>query len=377
MIYLDYASSTPVDKDVLDTYIKTASEYFANPNSNHPLGLKSKALIDSSSFHIKEMLKKTDSEIIYTSGATESNNLVIKGIAKRYKNFGHHIIISALEHNSIVASVTKLQEEGFDISILPIKKNGIVDLDELKKLIREDTILVSVTSCDSELGIVQPIEEIASLLKNYSHTYFHTDASQAIGKVKINYEDCDLITIAPHKFYGLNGFGCLIKRNNIGLAPIIDGGKSTTIYRAGTPSTADIKALEKALEKALDNLEENTKKVLEYHNYLKDKLSTYKKITFNSNDLSIPYLINFSIIGINANNIVKLLADHEIYLSSKTSCCPVETPSKLVYALTKNKGLANSSIRLSLSHLTTKSELEEFLNIFDKIYKEYESSGKI
>jgi cysteine desulfurase len=371
MIYLDYAASTPVDEDVLDVFTTTLNKFYANPNSNHLLGKKSKEKIDESTSKIKELLNKNDSEIIYTSTATEANNLAIKGIAKRYKNFGRHIIISALEHNSITSSCVKLQEEGFEISILPVKKNGVVDLENLKQLIREDTILVSVTSVDSELGVVEPIEEIAAILKDYPHIYFHTDASQVIGKTNIDFTNCDLITIAPHKFYGLNTIACLIKNKDIGLIPLIDGGKSTTIYRSGTPDVAGIASFAYALEKALKNESVNTKKVLEYKNYLVENLSKYDKVVINSNELSIPYLINFSIIGINANDFVKKMEENDIYLSSKTSCCPVETPSRLVYAVTKNKTLATSSIRLSLSYKTTKEELEEFMSVFDKIYKEF------
>ena len=210
MIYLDYAANTPVDKEVLDYYNEISLKYFGNPNSTHKLGRDAKEVIEKATDIIAKRFNVLPEEIIYTSGSTESNNMVIKGICKRYKNRGKHIILSSLEHNSIMASATSLQEEGFEIDLVPINSKGIVEVDELKKLIRDDTILVSIVAVDSELGIVQPIEEIANFLKDYSNVCFHTDATQAIGKIDIDYSNVDLITFAPHKFYGINGIGVLI-----------------------------------------------------------------------------------------------------------------------------------------------------------------------
>ena len=317
-------------------------------------------------------------EIIYTSGSSESNNLAIVGVCRRYKNRGKHIIISSLEHTSITSPVTVMQEEGFEVDVIPLTKEGIIDIEELKKLIRDDTILISITSLDSELGIRQPIEMIGSFLKqNYPNIIFHTDASQIIGKSTIDFKNVDLVTIAPHKFYGMNGFGALIKKKGITLKPIINGGKSTTVYRSGTPITASIVALDKALEIAFDNQENRLEYVTKLNKKIVDTLITYKNVHINSTDLSIPYIINFSLKGVQANTFVKLLEDNDVYASTKTSCCPIGTPSKLVYALTRDKSLSSSSIRVSLSHLTTKSEVEEFLRIFDKCYKEVNDNGKI
>ena len=188
MIYLDYAASTPVDDEVLNTFYETTKKYFANPNSHHKLGLQAKELIDKSTLKIAQNLNVLPDEIIYTSGASESNNLVIKGICERYKSKGKHILISSLEHNSIVAAATIMQELGFEVELIPINKDGLIDINKLKEMIREDTILVSVCSVDSEIGLKQPIEEIGELLKQYPNCVFHSDASQSIGKININYE---------------------------------------------------------------------------------------------------------------------------------------------------------------------------------------------
>ena len=376
MIYLDYAANSPVDKEVLDVFNEATIKYFANPNSFHRLGVEAKEAIDNASKNIAKYLGVNKDEIIYTSGASESNNLVIQGLCERYKSKGKHIIISKLEHNSIVAPAQRMQELGFEVDMVGFTKEGLVDIEELKSLIRDDTILVSITSVDSELGIRQPIEEIGKLLKKYDNLYFHTDASQVIGKDHIDFSDVDLVTIAPHKFYGINGIGLLIKKENVSLKPIIYGGKSTTIYRSGTPVTASIIALDKALELATKNLDSRIKYIKELNNYVRDYLSKNKDIVINSSINSIPNTINFSIRGVVAKDFVLALSDKDVFVSSKTSCCPDNSPSKSVYALTNDKSLANSSIRVSLSHLTTKEELDEFFEIFNETYLEFKDGKK-
>lgn len=377
MVYLDYAANSRVDKEVLDLFYDATLKYYANPNSHHRLGLEVKDIIDKCTENIAKNLGILKEEIIYTSGASESNNLVIKGICERYRNLGKHLILSSLEHSSLIAPATVMQENGFDVDLIPVNHDGYVDIDELKKLIREDTILVSICSVDSELGIKQPIEEIGKILKNYPNIFFHTDASQAIGKVPINFSDVDLVTIAPHKFYGMNGFGALIKKKNVSLKPLINGGRSTTVYRSGTPVVASIMAFDKALEIALSKQVERTEYVSTLNKQIIDKLNSYDKVHINSTENTIPYIINFSIKGIKALELSEMLEKYEIYVSTKTSCCPKETPSKLVYALTHDKSLALSSIRLSLCHLTTQEELNEFFIAFDKCYKELKNNGKI
>ncbi len=371
MVYLDYAASTPVNDEVLETYNKLTKEYFANPNSNHKLGKRSKELIDEYTKDIALKLGVLPEELIYTSGATESNNLAIKGVCERYKSFGKHILISALEHNSIVASAVKMQSLGFEVEVVPVRSDGLIDIEALKKMIRDDTILVSICSVDSEIGLIQPIDKIKEVLKDYPHCLLHTDATQGFGKINLDLTIPDLVTLAPHKFYGLTGMGLLIKRKEIGLVPQIDGGKSTTIYRAGTPELPSIGALDKAIEMALKNIDNNYNYVEKLNILIKNNLKQYKNVVINSRDNSLPFTINFSIKNVKSLKVVESLEDKEIYVSAKTSCCPIESPSKLVYALTKDKNIASTAIRVSLSHLTRLEEVEVFLREFDSIYKSY------
>ena len=274
MIYLDYAAATPVDDSVLDTFYQVTKKYYANPNSSHKLGLDSKKLMDDTTLEISNLLHVSEEEIIYTSGASEANNLAIKGVAERYKNRGKHILISALEHNSIVASATYLMENGYEVEIIPVTHDGYIDITSLKQMLRSDTILVSITSVDSELGIKQPIEEIGLLLKDYPNCIFHTDSSQAFGKVNINYQNVDLVTITPHKFYGLQGIGILIKKKEISLKPQIHGGKSVSVFRSGTPDLASIVASGIAIKKALANVEERYNYVLALKMCIRDRYQT-------------------------------------------------------------------------------------------------------
>jgi len=370
MIYLDYAANSPVDEEVLDVFTEYTRKYYANPNASHKLGIEAKEIIDNASKNIAKNLDVLEEEIIYTSGASESNNLAVKGICHKYKNYGKHIIASELEHNSIIAPLQVLQEEGFEVDLVGVTKEGLIDIEELKSLIRDDTILVSITSVDSEIGLKQPIEEIGKLLKEYPNVHFHTDASQAMGKFKMDLTNVDLMTFTPHKFYGINGFGCLIKKKDILLTPIINGGKSTTIYRSGTPVLPQIVALDKALDKALKNMDERNNYIKKLSDKVKEEFKKYDRVIVNNTEKSVPHTINISIKGVKSLDFAKKLEEHEVYISTKTSCCPDKTPSKMVYALTKDKNLATSSLRISISHLTKEEEINKFLDIFKECYEE-------
>ena len=261
MIYLDYSATTPTNDEVLDTFVKVSKEFIGNPNSLHTLGRKSADLIDAATKQIADILSINPKEIIYTSGASESNNTVIKGICLQYQNRGKHIITTNFEHSSIYGPLSYLQTLGFEVDFVKTDENGIVDLDDLKKLLRDDTILVSITAVNSEIGIIEPIEEIGEILKDYPKCFFHSDLTQIIGKKKVNLENIDLASFSAHKIFGIKGIGGLIKKEKINLMPLIHGGKSTTIYRSGTPAVALIASLSKAMRLAYQNIEDNYKYV--------------------------------------------------------------------------------------------------------------------
>ncbi len=367
MIYLDYAANTPVLDEVLDEFNYATKKYIANPNSSHKLGVLAKTKIDEASTYLANYFKCNKEAIIYTSGSSESNNLVIKGIANIRKNLGNKIIISAVEHSSVIAPCNYLMENGFDVSVIPLNSDGRVNLKVLEDEIDDNTVLVSICSIDSELGTIQPIKEISEIVKKYPNCVFHTDATQAIGKIDIDYSCCDFITFAPHKFYGLNGFGCLINRNNNKLAPIIHGGKSTTIYRSGTPVTANVLALKKAFEIAVNKLDERYSYIKKISDYLKEVLSKIECIHINSPKGSIPNTINISLINKDTKRIVEELNKSDIYVSTKTACSLDDVPSLSVLAITNDRTLALNSIRISISHLTTKEEIDILISKLNEL----------
>lgn len=369
MIYLDYAANTPAHEEVLKSFIDFSTQYIANPNASHALGKETKMVLDEATARMAQLLGVQKSEIIYTSGATESNNLAIKGIAHQYRRKGKHIITTYLEHSSVTSTVTALQNAGYEIDFVDVLKDGQVDLDHLKELLRADTILVTLSHVDSEVGIKQPIQAIHDLLAEYPNCFFHVDATQAIGKIPVDLSDVDLLTFAPHKFYGLNGIGVLIKKEKIMLEPIIHGGVSTTAFRSGTPTLALIESAAKALELAIPPMEERYAYVERLNMKLREALGKYANVSINSPKDASPYILNLSVKGVNAAAFQQVLEEREIYVATKSACCVVNTPSRPVYALTKDRKLALSTLRISLSHLTTVEEIEMFLEVFERSYK--------
>ncbi|RBP65960.1 cysteine desulfurase [Alkalibaculum bacchi] len=367
MIYLDYAAETPVDPQVLNTFNEVSIKYIANPNSTHSLGTQAKERLEHETGRISKLLHVKPSEIIYTSSASESNNLAIKGIVERYKTLGKHIITTYLEHSSVNGPMGYLKDRGYEIDYVDILPNGLVDLEHLKELLREDTILVSICYVDSEVGIIQDMNKLGELIKAYPNCHLHTDGTQAVGKIPLFIKNIDMITFAPHKFYGLNGSGILIKKEHIELEPMIHGGISTTPYRSGTPSLALIAATGQALETAFLNVESRHRSVSKLNNDLRTELKKLPKVEINSPEQASPYILNISLLGIKAEKIVQALDLEGICLSSKSACCAMNTPSRPVYALTNNRKRALSTLRISLSHLTTEEEINRFMSCLKNI----------
>lgn len=373
MIYLDYSATTKPSEEVLDTFLKVNRDYIGNPNSLHKLGMESKRLIDDSTKQIANLLGVLEKEIIYTSGATESNNLAIKGVCEKYKTRGKHIITTRLEHSSVTASIAYLVKQGYDVDFVELDSRGLVTIDHLKKLIREDTILVSISSVNSEIGLVQNIEEIGKFLKRYPKIIFHSDMTQSIGRLRIDLHNVDLISFSAQKIFGLKGIGCLIKKEKVNLEPIIHGGKSTTIYRSGTPSPALIASCAKALRLIFIDINERYNKVEKLNEYLRCSLEKIKGVHINSNSFCSPYILNFSIENIKSEVMLHALAEEEIYISTQTACSS-GSYSQTIFDFTKNRAYAENSLRVSLSYFTTKEELGRFIAVFTKKMKELDFS---
>jgi cysteine desulfurase len=369
-IYLDYSANTPIDTAVLDDYYHTAKEYSGNPNSNHVMGINAHNRLTQATEHIAKLLNVEPSEIVYTSGATESNNTAIKGIARISRHKGKHIISTSLEHSSVSGTLTNLQEQGYEIDLVNITSNGTIDLNHLKTLLREDTILVAICAVDSELGVVQPIQGVVDILKDYPNCKLHVDCTQAIGKVEFSFRGIDTASFTAHKFYGLNSCGILYKGKNAILEPLLHGGKSTTIYRSGTPDLAMAVAMEKALDLAITNLYERSQRVQTINQTLTHQLKQYPLVRINSTEMSVPHILNLSVKGVKSKDFQQALNSKGVCVSTKSACSTPNTPSRAVYEVSKDRKNALSSWRISISHLTTDDEVSRFLKAFDTCYKD-------
>ena len=369
MIYLDYTANTPADPAVLDAFVAAERRCIANPNSTHIAGQQARAEMDRVTSSIAQRLGVQPAEIIYTSGASEANNLAVKGIAQAARHIGKHIISTELEHSSVGASLSVLQQQVYEIDLLRIGRDGRVDLDQLRELLRDDTVLVAVCAVDSELGTVQPIREIAELVKSYPGCRLHVDATQAVGKTDLWLDGVDTMSFTAHKFYGLNGIGALYKRRGLVITPQISGGASTTIYRSGTPTLGLAVSLDAALTLALDAQAARTAQVRLLHDRLVTALRRYSLVRINSPETAVPHIINVSVTGIKGTRFQQALSERGVCVSVKSACSSDGMPSKAVFAVSRDRRNALSSWRISLSHLTTEEEIEGFLQAFDTCYK--------
>ena len=324
MVYLDYSATTPVNDEVLNSFVEASKKYIGNPNSLHKLGLDSKHVIDAATKQIADILHVKEEEIIYTSGASESNNTAIKGVAFRYKNRGKHIISTELEHSSIIGPLNYLVSLGYEVDFVNLDKNGQVDLEDLKSKMRDDTILVSIGSVNSEIGIRQPLKEISKIVRQYPKCILHSDMTQSIGKEKVDLSLVDMASLSGQKFYGMKGVGILYKKDKLAIDSLIHGGKSTTIYRSGTPATSLIVSMAKALRLSYENMDADLTYVKELSDYLKSEISKYENVVINSNDYSIDQIVKEGI-------------------QAKLSLTPENARVKVKQALTKlvNKGSGN------------------------------------
>ena len=361
MIYFDNAATTRVDDEVLKTFVSVSKDYIGNPNSIHKLGFESKRLMNAATKQVADLLNVKEDEVIFTGSSSESNNLAIKGVLKAYPKRNRIILTTILEHPSITHTLNSLKN--VEIINLKLDNNYHIDLDDLKEKLKLDPVLVSIHHVNSELGIIQDIDTIGKIIKENSKAIFHVDGTQSLTKIDVNLTNVDLFSASAHKFNGLKGIAILIRKEKINLSPIINGGSSQTIYRAGTPALPLIVSFAKALRLALSIREDaylNAKKI---NKYLRDELSKIDSITINSKKDSSPYVINFSIKGIKPETMIHKLESYEVYLSTKTACSSKEDYSKSIYELTNNLELSKTSLRLSLSKDSMIEEAKEFIKI--------------
>lgn len=375
IIYLDNASTTKLDPVVKETFSSALDKYYANPSSIHKLGQEANYLLNKTKDEILALLRCSDHQVIFTSGATESNNLAIKGVCLRYKNRGHHIITSIYEHPSVLEAFKQLEKEfGFEVTYLYPNSDGIISPQDVKKAIKKETIFVSIMAVNNEIGSVNPIEQIADLLKDYPKVIFHSDAAQLIGKTNknINFNKIDLLTISAHKMHGLVSSGILIKRKKIELLPLSSGGGQEYNLRSGTNDLASALAFKKTLELALSTSKERYLRV----ENLANRLISYLKSNPYLYELNLPkeinpYIINFSSIKKKGSVVVEALSNAGIMVSSISAChSSKEKGSYVVASLGKNELISNNTVRVSLDYLNTNEDIDTLVSTLDKIIKD-------
>jgi len=370
-VYLDNAATTKLDKCVLDEMIPYLTDVYGNASSIHSFGREAQEAVDNARMKIAKLLGATDSEIYFTSGGTESDNWVLNGIAKNYKNKGKHIITTKIEHPAMLNTCAKLEKEGYSITYLDVNKEGIIELSSLENAVREDTILVSVMFANNEIGSIQPIEKIGAFCKEKG-ILFHTDAVQAATSIRIdlNKFNIDMLSMSAHKFNGPKGVGLLYIRNGINIASFINGGHQERNYRAGTTNTPAIVGMAKALEITYKNMEENNKKILKLRDYFVDKILENIpdcKINGSKNNRLLGN-VNIGFDYVKGESMVIALDLKGIAVSSGSACVAGSSePSYVIAALGGKKEDSENSVRFSIGKDNTIEEIDYTIEVLIKL----------
>ncbi|MEB3340237.1 IscS subfamily cysteine desulfurase [Okeania sp.] len=363
-IYLDYNATTPVDERVLKTMLPYFTEHFGNPASiTHQYGWEAEAAVKKAREILASAINATPEEIIFTSGATEANNLAIKGIAEAYFNKGKHIITIVTEHNAVLDPCQYLQNLGFEVSYLPVNTDGIIDLNVLQTALRKDTIIVSVMAANNEIGVLQPLAKIGEICKENS-IIFHTDAAQAIGKIPLDVQamNIDLMSLTAHKIYGPKGIGAIYVRRRsprVKLASQIHGGGHERGMRSGTLCTPQIVGFGKAVAVALAEMDSEAKRLTILRQRLWNKLQILENIFLNGHPTQrLPGNFNISVEGVDGQALLLGLRS-VVAVSSGSACSSAKVaPSHVLQALGRSEKLAYASVRFGIGRFNTAEEID-------------------
>ncbi|WP_019318211.1 cysteine desulfurase family protein [Streptococcus mutans] len=374
MIYFDNSATTLPYPEAIKTYEEVATKIFGNPSSLHQLGSQSSRILQASRQQIAELLGKRTDEVFFTSGGTEGDNWVIKGLAFEKQRYGKHIIVSDIEHPAVKESAKWLQTQDFEVDFAPVDKKGFVKVDVLAKLLRPDTILVSIMAVNNEIGSVQPIKAISKLLADKASISFHVDAVQAIGKIATDdylTDRVDFATFSGHKFHSVRGVGFIYKKAGKKISPLLNGGGQEAGFRSTTENVAGIAATAKALRIVLDKAKIGQKQLLAMKRILFDSLSHYDDvILFSEMEYFAPNILTFGIKGVRGEVLVHAFEEHDIYISTTSACSSkAGKPAGTLISMGISSKLAQTAVRLSLDEDNDMSQVEQFLTIFKQIYE--------
>jgi cysteine desulfurase len=361
-MYFDYAATTPPNSEVLKTFDVVNREFWANPHALHRPGMRAQSMLEQSRKQILSLLGAEEHfRCIFTGGATEANNMALKGICRQYLSRGSHIITSEVEHPSVLGVCSYLAQEGFKLTVLPVNGAGVVEPDALKQALRPDTILVSLMHVNNETGSINDILELSRLTKAESGAVFHVDAAQSTGKLPLALDDSsiDMLTFSAHKFFGLKGSGALLMRTGLQLPPLLHGGGQESGFRSGTADAARAAAQAKALRLSLESREEAFLRVQSYKRAIVDALAIEGVVLNGAFEATSPYILNCSVAGVRPETLLHGLAEKGIYISTVSACAAQKmAESHVVLAMAGNHDRAQTSIRISLSALTTQEEVD-------------------
>ena len=375
MIYFDNSATTKPYPETLATYTEVATRIWGNPSSLHNLGSQATRILEASRKQIAELIGKKAEEIYFTSGGTEGDNWIIKGVAFEKAPYGKHIIVSDIEHPAIKESAAWLKTQGFEVDYAPVDARGFVKVDALASLLRPDTTLVSVMAVNNEIGSIQPIHEIAALLEDRPTVSFHVDAVQALAKVATEVylpERVDFATFSSHKFHGLRGVGFVYIKEGKKITPILTGGGQEKEMRSTTENVAGIAATAKALRLAMENQEAFASKTQQMKEVIRKELANYPDVTiFSGEDHFAPHILTFGIKGVRGEVVVHAFEEFDIYISTTSACSSkAGKPAGTLIAMGVDKSIAQTAVRLSLDLENDMSQVEQFLTKFKLIYEQ-------
>ena len=372
-IYLDYAATTPLDPRVLEAMLPYMTEQFGNPNSIHSFGREARLAVDEAREKIAQLLNCQPSEIVFTSGGTESDNLALRGVAEAYGHKGNHIVTTAIEHHAVLRTCRALEDKGFSVTYLPVDEHGLVSPEQVAEAVNEKTVLVSIMYANNEIGTIEPIAEIVKAVKEKRpDIVVHTDAVQTVGHIPVDIQELgvDLLSFSAHKFYGPKGIGGLFVRKGVRLVPQVTGGGQERNRRSGTENVAGIVGMARALELAVEEMPTELPRLQALRDELiEGVLNSVPESRLNGHpNLRLPHNANFSFRGIDGETLLLQLDMHGIAASSGSACSSGSLePSHVLLALGLDYELAIGSLRITLGRFTTREHIVRLLDLLPKV----------